>query len=85
MPNYEYDCSHCGLKFERLQPIAEDPVSECPECLGKARRLISAGMGIIVKGSESHPAGRDCSFEHEGRTCCGREERCGDAPCGDRS
>jgi putative FmdB family regulatory protein len=52
MPTYEYQCTACGEKFELFQSISAKPVKKCPAC-GKnaARRLISAGAGIIFKGS----------------------------------
>ena len=51
MPTYEYQCKKCGLKFERFQNIKEEPIRECPECSGPVKKLISAGAGIIFKGS----------------------------------
>lgn len=51
MPTYEYQCKACGVKFERFQQISEEPITECPECSGPVKKLISAGAGIIFKGS----------------------------------
>ena len=52
MPNYEYECQNCGHLFERFQYMTADPIKECPKCRKpKAKRLISAGSGIIFKGS----------------------------------
>ena len=52
MPTYEYECSACGHAFERFQPITAAPVKRCPECnKPKVKRLISAGAGIVFKGS----------------------------------
>ena len=52
MPTYEYECRACGHKFEKYQPITAGPVRKCPGCGRlKARRLISAGAGVIFKGS----------------------------------
>ncbi|WP_408999073.1 FmdB family zinc ribbon protein [Syntrophus buswellii] len=83
MPTYEYECELCGLKFERQQAISEGPLSECPECRGAVRRLISGGTGFLFKVSGRGREG--CSLERTGRTCCGREERCGNASCGENS
>lgn len=86
MPTYEYKCEICGLAFERRQAITEETLTECPECRGIVRRLISGG-GLILKGA-SHEMGRskrECSLEQVGKTCCGREERCGKPSCGDQS
>lgn len=51
MPTYDYSCDDCGHSFEAFQAMSEDPLSICPECGGKIRRLITGGTGIIFKGS----------------------------------
>jgi len=51
MPTYEYECAHCGNKFEVLQKINDKPLNKCPKCNQKIKRLISSGAGIIFKGS----------------------------------
>ena len=87
MPTYEYECSKCGLRFERRQPTADRPLTECPECQGDVRRLVSGGVGFIFKGSGHDRIGRggsECSLEQSGKTCCGRDERCGKPPCADK-
>jgi putative FmdB family regulatory protein len=52
MPTYDYQCDGCGHRFERFQRIHDKPLRTCPAC-GKerVRRLISAGGGLIFKGS----------------------------------
>ena len=50
MPTYEYKCSK-GHHFELFQRISDDPVDKCPECGAAAERLLSAGAGLIFKGS----------------------------------
>ncbi len=86
MPTYEYECEKCGLKFERTQPIRSAPLKQCPACRGRVHRIISGGAGFIMKGSRherSPRGGDDCSLQRTGRTCCGRDERCGKPACGD--
>ncbi|UCD15436.1 MAG: zinc ribbon domain-containing protein [Candidatus Omnitrophota bacterium] len=51
MPTYEYECCDCSHKFEVFQKMSEKPLSDCPQCKGKLRRLISNGAGLIFKGS----------------------------------
>ena len=59
MPTYEYVCEKCGHQFEKVQPISAKPLQICPEDLcaqkrwgrGKVKRAISAGGGLIFKGS----------------------------------
>jgi putative FmdB family regulatory protein len=51
MPTYDYLCDACEHKFESFQRITAAPLAECPKCGGAVRRLISAGNGLIFKGS----------------------------------
>jgi len=88
MPTYEYECVACRRQFELEQRISDPVLTECPECHGQVRRLVSAGNGFIIKGSgsaSSHHQPRsasECSLARTGKTCCGRDEKCGDPPCG---
>jgi putative FmdB family regulatory protein len=43
MPIYEYQCAHCGARFEKLvRNAAQSQDTLCPECgLGNAKRLLS--------------------------------------------
>jgi putative FmdB family regulatory protein len=85
MPTYEYECTDCGKKFERRQAITEAPLAECPACQGAVHRVISGGAGFVMKGGDHGRTARQrngCSIETSGRTCCGRDERCGKPPCG---
>lgn len=81
MPTYEYECTACGLRFERSQKIGDPPVAECPRCRGSVRRLISSGTAVVIK--DGRDGGRGCSLEQSGRRCCGRAERCGSPTCGE--
>jgi putative FmdB family regulatory protein len=49
MPLYEYECRACGLRFQRRQHFADDPVKTCPECGGEVHRLFHP-VAIIFKG-----------------------------------
>lgn len=51
MPSYDYECTVCGHRFEMFQSMSEPPLTECPQCGKRVRRLIGGGMGIIFKGS----------------------------------
>ena len=50
MPIYEYMCQKCGRKHEAIQKFSEPPLSECPRCKGKLKKLIS-NSSFILKGS----------------------------------
>jgi len=50
VPIYEYECGDCQTHFDRKQSFDEEPVTECPKCQGKARRVIHS-IPVIFKGS----------------------------------
>jgi putative FmdB family regulatory protein len=50
MPLYEYECEHCGVRFEVIQKFSDPAVETCKTCGGKVRRLLSA-PAIQFKGS----------------------------------
>jgi putative FmdB family regulatory protein len=86
MPTYEYKCTACGFSFERWQSISEPPLEECPQCGGATKRLVSGGSGFLLKnlGGGEQRNSSTCSLEQTGRTCCGRQEKCGEPSCGDK-
>jgi putative FmdB family regulatory protein len=52
MPTYDYTCDACEHGWEEFQSIKAPATKKCPSCgKSKARRLISAGAGILFKGS----------------------------------
>ncbi|MBN1405927.1 MAG: zinc ribbon domain-containing protein [Candidatus Omnitrophica bacterium] len=51
MPTYEYRCDKCKKTFEVFQSIKAKPINKCPACSSPVRKLISAGGGILFKGS----------------------------------
>jgi len=50
MPIYEYACDQCGHRFDIRQSWSDDPLTECPECTGRIRRVLHPA-GVIFKGS----------------------------------
>src|SRR5215216_4118726 len=50
VPTYQYACTACGHQLEAVQSFADDPLTECPACEGRLRKLFSA-VGIVFKGS----------------------------------
>jgi putative FmdB family regulatory protein len=49
MPIYEYQCQKCGT-FEATQRITEKPLSKCPTCKAKVKKLIS-NTSFQLKGT----------------------------------
>lgn len=51
MPTYDYACPTCGI-VEVFQSIKENALKKCPRCKkAKVQRMVSAGGGVIFKGS----------------------------------
>lgn len=51
MPIYEYECKNCNQRFEKLQSITAEPLTECVNCGGGPIRRVLHPVGIIFKGS----------------------------------
>ncbi|MGH3508049.1 MAG: FmdB family zinc ribbon protein [Nocardioidaceae bacterium] len=50
MPVYQYACTECGHQLEARQSFTDDPLTECPTCEGRLRKVLSA-VGVVFKGS----------------------------------
>ena len=50
VPTYQYTCTECGEPLEAVQKFSDDPLTVCPVCGGKLRKVFSA-VGIVFKGS----------------------------------
>jgi putative FmdB family regulatory protein len=50
VPLYEYECTKCQHRFERIQLFSAPPASVCPACGGPVSQLLSA-PAIHFKGS----------------------------------
>ena len=50
MPTYQYACTSCGERLEVVQKFSDDPLTVCPTCEGRLRKLFSA-VGVVFKGS----------------------------------
>ena len=76
MPTYEYKCNACGHRFEEFQSIKAAPTKKCPVCGKKqVERLISAGGGLIFKGSGFYITDyRDKSYNDKAKADSGAEK-----------
>ncbi len=50
MPYYQYRCNDCENEFEKRQRMSDDPLTECPVCNGRIRRVVNS-VGVVFKGS----------------------------------
>ncbi len=65
MPVYEYECRECKKVFEVQQRISDDPLTQCPECEGEVKKIISMtsfqlkGGGWYADGYSSASSAKD--------------------------
>ncbi|MDQ6650063.1 MAG: FmdB family transcriptional regulator [Actinomycetota bacterium] len=50
MPTYQYACTECGEPLEVVQSFSDEPLTECPACGGRLRKVFSP-VGVVFKGS----------------------------------
>ncbi len=49
MPRYEYRCTECDDALEVVQRFSDDPLTVCPSCAGRLRKVFSP-VGVVFKG-----------------------------------
>jgi putative FmdB family regulatory protein len=73
VPLYEYECTKCHKRTEKIEPVAGPHLKKCPHCGGKVESVITApsiqfkGAGWYVTdyagkksaGSDSKPAEKE--------------------------
>jgi putative FmdB family regulatory protein len=50
VPTYQYACTACDERLEVVQRFTDDPLTECPACAGRLRKVFSP-VGVVFKGS----------------------------------
>ena len=50
VPTYQYACTACAHQLEAVQSFKDEPLTVCPECEGRLRKLFSS-VGVVFKGS----------------------------------
>jgi putative FmdB family regulatory protein len=49
VPTYQYACTACHHQLEAVQSFTDDPLTECPVCDGRLRKLFGS-VGVVFKG-----------------------------------
>ena len=76
MPIYEYRCRNCGQISELLIGVGQGTEEiKCAHCGSKKLDKIMSQSFIATDGNSRGP--------RNGKTCCGRDERCSKPPCAD--
>ncbi|MFZ0450565.1 MAG: zinc ribbon domain-containing protein [Desulfatiglandaceae bacterium] len=73
MPIYEYEtrhpgrgCKSCKSRFEVIQNVAEMPLSVCPDCGARVKKVISWCRAAVVETSEESASVEKKIREYEG-------------------
>lgn len=92
MPIYDYRCDECGVSFEVLQRMSDDPLVACEECGGKLRKVLHPvaihfkGSGFYStdygKGSGPRPGGSETTSE-DGSPAATDTDKASDKPKAD--
>ncbi len=51
MPIYEYRCESCGHALEKMQKLADAPLTDCPACGQPTLKKLISAAGFRLKGS----------------------------------
>jgi putative FmdB family regulatory protein len=51
MPIYEYQCTACDYRFEKLQKMSDEPLVDCPSCEKPELKKLVSAAGFQLKGS----------------------------------
>jgi putative FmdB family regulatory protein len=80
MPAYNYKCTECNELIEVRHGMNESYSDACEKCGNAMRKLISAGAGVIFKGS-----GFYCSdFKNNGSKPAEGKAGCAGCPNADK-
>ena len=94
MPTYTYACTECDEQLEVVQSFNADPLTECPRCSGRLRKVFHP-VGVVFKGSgfyetdyRSDSYRKDASKDTEkstqesaGKGCTGNPKSCDRKSC----
>jgi putative FmdB family regulatory protein len=50
LPLYEYTCTQCGQRSEKIRKFSDPPLTKCEKCGGQLKQLVSS-PAIQFKGS----------------------------------
>jgi len=51
MPIYEYKCTACNHRLEKLQRMSDEPLKDCPECEKPELTKLVSAAGFRLTGT----------------------------------
>jgi putative FmdB family regulatory protein len=57
MPIFEYVCSHCGHRFDKLvrNSAGDQPDVTCPECRSERSQRVLSAFAVNTQGTRAEP------------------------------
>ena len=74
VPLYEYECTKCHRRTEKIEPVAGPHLKKCPHCGGKVEQAVTApaiqfkGSGWYVTDYAGKSPAKDASGADSGST-----------------
>ena len=85
MPTYQYACTNCGEELEAVQKFSDEPLTECPACGGRLRKVFSP-VGVVFKGSGFYKTDSRSATKKKTSDTAGKgDDKAASAPSGDSS
>jgi putative FmdB family regulatory protein len=50
MPIYQYRCESCSEELEKMQKLADAPLTDCPACGRPTLKKVISAVGFRLKG-----------------------------------
>ncbi len=83
MPVYEYECNECSKTIEVQQRIADAPLTNCPDCDGALKKLMSMSSFQLKGGgwyADGYSSKSDDSKKSSTPPCKSASAGCGSCP-----
>jgi len=71
LPTYSYVCTGCGQVLDVRQAMADAPLTSCPNCQARLRKLVTAPLLMTAARSTGSGAPRSGGGCSPGGGCCG--------------
>lgn len=81
MPVYEYECDTCKKVFEVQQRMADAPLTDCPECEGTVKKVMSMST-FQLKGGGWYADGYSSARKDAGTAPASAPASCPSGGCG---
>lgn len=65
MPIYEYDCTACHKKIEKIQKVSDPALQKCPYCQQESLQRLVSAPSVRLKGNGWYETDFKGNHEHK--------------------